>query len=231
MAPAGQRDVAVTVSPYYQDEAVTLYHGDCLEIDAWESAHLLLTDPPYGIDWGVPERKGRQAIVPIANDLDTAARDYVLGQWGHVRPAVVFGSPVLPPPFGTKQTLVWEKTLDAGVLGTVCGFRRNWEAIYLLGNFPQLPATDSSVIRSNLSTTHAARNVGHAHTKPVPLLERLLSKCPGGLVADPFAGSGSTLIAARNLGRKAIGVEIEERYCELIATRLAQMCLDLGGVS
>lgn len=219
------------MNPYYQDDSVTLYHGDCREIDTWESAHLLLTDPPYGIDWGVPERKGRKAIVAIANDRDTAARDYVIGQWGHIRPAVVFGSPILPPPFGTKQTLVWEKTLDSGVLGTVAGFRRNWEAIYLLGNFPQLPATDSSVIRSSVSTTHAARNIGHAHTKPVPLLERLLGRCPGGTVADPFTGSGSSLIAARNLGRKAIGVELDEAYCEIAARRLDQMSLDFGSAS
>jgi DNA modification methylase len=216
------------MKPYYQDDRVTLYHGDCREIDEWESAHVLVTDPPYGIDWGVPERKGRKAIVAIANDLDTAARDYVIGQWGHIRPAIVFGSPILPVPMGTKQTLVWEKTLDAGVLGTVAGFRRNWEAIYLLGNFPQCPATDSSVIKSSLSTTHGARNIGHAHAKPVPLMERLLGKCPAGLVADPFAGSGSTLVAARNLGRKAVGVELEERYCEIIAKRLDQMCLEFG---
>jgi site-specific DNA-methyltransferase (adenine-specific) len=95
------------------------------------------------------------------------------------------------------------------------------EEIYVLGG-GWVGSRTSSVLR------HVGRNQHHPTEKPVRLLNDLLAKCPPGFVADPFAGSGGTLIAARNGGRGSVGVEIEERYCEIIARRLDQGVLDFG---
>lgn len=218
--------------PYYQDDLVTLYHGDCLEIDAWLTADVLVTDPPYGRDWKQGKMKGSDAHAGIQGDKDTKIRDRALTLWASRGPAVVFGDLMLPPPSGTQQVLIYAKPSNAGMRGTFAGFRRDAEAIYLKGWKSGLGG-DSSILttgaRSMSNPEGLTGRYKHPHAKPVDLLETVIARCPEGMVADPFAGSGSTLVAARNAGRSAIGVELEERYCEVIAKRLDQMALFTGG--
>lgn len=218
------------MTPYYADESVTLYHGDCLEITEWLAADVLVTDPPYGIGWkrGVHDARSSKPHSGIANDHDTSARDRALQMWGD-RPGVVFGSLYVDKPEGVRHICVWEKPRDAGVVGSTTGFRRDVEGVYLIGSWPRRSAALGSILRSSIpnagNPSSPAGRTGHPHAKPVDLIEGLLLQSPAGVVADPFAGSGTTLIAARNQGRQAIGVEIEERYCEIIAKRLAQAVL------
>lgn len=217
------------MTPYYSDGAVTLYHGDCRDVTAWCRADVLVTDPPYGIGWTVPAYNGGRAHAGIANDANTVARDYALTAM-RGKCCVVFGSPVLSPPPGTRQVLVWQKPPDAGIFGAIGGWRRDWEAIYLVGPWKAEPAARSGILvtRGGLSKYV---NGDHPHAKPVALIGALMQACPPGLIADPFAGSGSMLVAAKEQGRTAIGVEIDERYCEIAARRLSQDVLDFGAVS
>lgn len=216
------------MTPYYQDEQVTLFLGDCLEITDWLDADVLLTDPPYGIGWRIGQNDAAKskAHEGIVNDEDTTVRDAALSLWGNERPSVVFGSFRAPFPSAIVQTLVWKKPVDAGLVGSTTGYRTDAELIFLRGPHTRRNASRSSVIESRCGM--ARYRSGHPHAKPPAVLEQLISWLPPGAIADPFAGSGSTLVAARNLGRKAIGVEIEERYAEIIAKRLDQMCLDFG---
>lgn len=217
------------ISPYYADELVTLYLGDCREITAWLEADVLVTDPPYGRGWGQHGAyNGGLANRGIAGDKTAASRDDALRMWAP-RPAIVFGDLMLTPPSGAKQVLVYAKPPDSGLFGAVGGFRRDAEAVYLVGNWPQPPVRQSSVLRTTVRSGPGllARRCGHPHAKPVDVMETLIAACPPGIIADPFAGSGSTLVAARNLGRCAIGIELEERYCERAARRLSQLTLDM----
>lgn len=220
---------------YYEDEWVTLYLGDCRDLLVWLGADVLITDPPYGRQWrqGALKRSGSDAPGGIANDGDSDVRDDALGLWGD-RPALVFGDLMLSPPPRTKQVLVYRKPPNAGTRGAMGGWRRDAEAIYVLGLWSTGLGGRSSVVatseptQGNPSSPQGKWN--HPHAKPSDVMETLVLATTG-VVADPFAGSGSTLVAAKRLGRRSIGVELEERHCEMAAKRLAQGALDFGTAS
>lgn len=229
------------LEPYYHDASVTLYLGDCREITDWLTADVLVTDPPYGIGWshgaGMKNAsgggRGGKRHPGIAGDTDPTTRDTVLELWGD-RPAVVFGDLLKHQPPGAAHVLIYAKSDDAGIHGARGGWRRDAEGIYLIGPWALGIGGRSSVLRSNgrvAGPRGIGTRAGHPHAKAVDVLEQLIVNCPSGVIADPFAGAGSTLVAARNLGRRAIGVELDERYCETIARRLAQDCLPIGTTS
>ena len=214
------------MKPYYEDTetGITIYHGDCREVTEWLSADVMVSDPPYGIDWKQGDLDGG-AHAGIAGDKDTTARDDALALWGNDRPAVVFGSLSLAPPPGTKQVLIYRKPPDGGVRGAMGGFRRDAEAIYLIGQWPSGIGGRSSVLATGArmvgSRVGVAGRGGHPHSKPLDVMATLIGATTG-LIADPFMGAGSTLVAAKQMGRPAIGVELVEEYCETAAKRLAQ---------
>jgi site-specific DNA-methyltransferase (adenine-specific) len=218
------------MSVYWQGDGVTLYHGDCREITEWLSADVLVTDPPYGMahvsGWDDPNRA-------IANDATVDVRDEALSLWGD-KPAAVFGTWKAPRPVETKLLVIWDKSdgTGSGMGDLNAAFGHSHEEIYILGAWPRGErARRPSVIRTGAGLRSLSGRLGHPTPKPEGLMGLIIEAAPPGTIADPFAGSGSTLVAAKLQGRRAIGVEIHEPYAEIAARRLSQGVLDFGEVS
>lgn len=218
----------MSATPYYADDQVTLHHGDCLALLDDLAADVLVSDVPYGIDYR--SNRSRQTLArSITGDRDTTARDHVL-EWWAPQPAILFGTWRIPRPTDTRALLIWDTKGALGMGAIDLPWKPAHQEIYILGSgFTGRRDSDVITVAPVQSLGYNGRT--HPHEKPIDLMLRLIDKCPPGVVLDPFAGSGSTLVAAKRLGRKAIGVEIEERYCEVIAKRLAQGVLDFGGAA
>lgn len=217
------------MSVYYQDDFVTLYHGDCLTETAWLDADVLVTDPPYGIAYKSGQMSNATVAVEdiVANDETLDVRNNMLDIWGTDKPAIVFGSWKVDRPKNVRHRLIWYKQNALPGMRATPWFNAD-EEIYILGSgFVGKPEQNVLITTSRQDGAYGeVAKYGHPTPKPVGLMERLINKCPDGVIADPFSGSGATLVAARNLGRKAIGVELEEKYCEIIATRLSQQAFN-----
>lgn len=218
------------MEPYYEDDYVTLYHGDCLPLvmdDGFlDGVDVLVTDPPFGISYHSNKQRDEDLAASISGDDDTLLRDLVLARWGE-RPALVFGSWKADRPGRTRMVLVWNAGPAVGMGDLAMPWKPCWQEIYVIGSGFSGPRTSAVLSFPPVQTTGRA----HPNQKPTDLLTELIGKCPDGVVLDPFAGAGSTLIAAKALGRRAVGIEIEERYCEVAADRLSQENLELGGVA
>jgi site-specific DNA-methyltransferase (adenine-specific) len=206
---------------YYDDGQITLYCGDCREFPQWTDADVLVTDPPYGI----PEGRLGAGRREYALWDSIAVRDEALALWGD-RPRAVFGTPKTAAPEHRGSPLIWDKGESPGMGDHTWPWGLSYELIYVNGD-GWSGKRRSSILRSGHSSS-AAGQIGHPTPKPVALMEALIEYAPPGVIADPFAGSGSTLIAARNLGRQAVGVELDEKYCELIVSRLSQQAFQFS---
>ena len=209
---------------YYEDDHVVIYHGDCKELLPDLVFDVVVTDPPYGVAYVSNFAKGGPSK-PIQGDEDTDLRDKVLELCGDV-PMLVFGTWEMPRPDKTRHVLVWNKGLSPSLGNLSLVWGNSYEEIYVIGEGWTGKRRSNVYSVEKLSPTNKERPK-HPTPKPVPLMKQLLERCPEGVIVDPFMGSGTTLRAAKDLGRKAIGIEIEEKYCEIAAKRMAQEVLPI----
>lgn len=203
----------------------TLYLGDCREVlPGVRDVSVVVTDPPYGMDyqsgWATDAlwAGGRK----IANDHSTAARDGALSLIGDV-PALVFGTRKIGEPAGTRMVLVWDKGAALGMGALDLPWKPSSEEIYVIGKGFAGARDESNVIYCPPVQSMAKNGRQHPNEKPVQLLLRLLKKCPQGTVCDPFMGSGSTGVAALKIGRRFVGIEIDERYFDIACRRIEEV--------
>lgn len=202
------------MKPYYQESGVTIYHGDCREVLPGIGVFdALVTDPPYGINWAGEPTKWRRRAGFSAEEWDPSRPDFLNSILHHGRYQIVWGGQFFPLPV-SRGWLCWIKPDAPPSMGT---FELAWTNLDRIGRH----------IVHSISATNRERN-GHPSQKPRNVMKWAISQLPlvAGIV-DPFAGSGTTLEAAKVLGIEAVGIEINEAYCELAAKRLSQGVLEL----
>lgn len=194
---------------YWQDAQCTIYHGSAEElIDRGELIDCLLTDPPYGI--GARMIGGANAGYDVGMMADQREWDQhtfsrmseLLALAGE---AIVWGGNyyAMPP---SRGWLVWDKSPKLATMADV-----------------ELAWTSMDRNSKSYSCSRNMRNRQHPTQKPLTLMQWCIGFfSSGGIIVDPFMGSGTTLVAAKNLGRMAVGVESREEYCEIAKRRLAQ---------
>lgn len=209
---------------YYKDSAVTIYHGDCMEIlSALGKADLVLTDPPYGVGENAHRIASRTKLAKTTDygefdwDKEPASDEEIAATMAAAPRCIIWGGNYFKVP-PSRGWLVWDKQnsgnfADCELAWTnlktsVRIFRHLWNGMIRAGEERGIPRV-------------------HPTQKPTELMRWCLGFEPTAqTILDPFMGSGTTLRAAKDLGRKAIGIEIEEKYCEIAARRMSQEVFD-----
>jgi DNA modification methylase len=204
------------IKPYYETELGRLYHGDCLEIlPHLEPADAVVTDPPYGINHSSSHGASWQNTT-IVGDNDTTLRDNVIEKFSC---AAVFGTWKTPPIKNIRGCLVWDKGPAFGMGDLSFPWKPSWEQIYIKGNLWE-GKRDEGVIRKHIQVSWESKGRKHPHQKPTSLIVYLLKKTTAKTILDPFLGSGTTAVACERLKRRWIGIEIEEKYCQIAVKRI-----------
>jgi tRNA G10 N-methylase Trm11 len=218
------------MEPYYQDDSCTIYHADCRDVlPELPKVDLVLTDPPYGIGYVMKERitgKGNRRVkmkghAPIVGDDRPFNPSHLL----ELGECILFGGNYfydkLPPNGGW---FVWDKT--GGGRGPDDNFS-DVEMAWI--SFEKKMHLFRHLWKGLTRDSEAGEHVVHPTQKPIFMMKYIIQKwtIADEMILDPYMGSGPTLRAAKDLGRKAIGIEIEEKYCEIAAKRLAQEVLPL----
>jgi len=244
------------MTPYYTDDACTIYHGDTREIlPTLHDISLMFTSPPYNLGTKNGGASGMNvkslAAKSLANgyasysddmeqgDYDAWQEEIVHAMWDALtddgaifynhKPRVQGGMLKLPTDYGAslplRQIIVWDRMTGMNFSSSFFLPKSEWIVVWAKPEW-RLASKSASQIGDvwRISPENAD---DHPAPFPLALPMTAISATTAQVICDPFMGSGTTLRAAKDLGRRAIGIEIDERYCEIAAKRLAQEVLPL----
>ena len=248
------------MKPYYEADGITIYHGDCFDLLhdlPRSSVGAVVTDPPYSSGGAFRGDRAQQTTIKYVNSNTAAYRPEFAGDnrdqrsflawcslWMNAaRQASVEGAVLcsfidwrqLPTLTDAAQAGGWTwRNLATwwkpGIRMQRGQFSASAEYVVYATNGPN--ATDFDGAVQNVFRCATVKDREHIAEKPAEVMRWVMQVVPpGALVLDPFMGSGATLRAAKDCGHPAIGIEVDERYCEIAAKRLAQGVLDLGGAA
>lgn len=223
--------------PYYEQDGITIYHGDCRTVAGSLVADLVLTDPPYrhehvdGGGFAAARRFYAGGALEGLQDFDLSIYSKMLMAAAPM--LIAFHSRDLVPDYamlarecGRSYDLhVWHKT--NAIPFTANTWKSDLEYLALIWKAKPGWVQCNQALHSKAWVSSLNTDRQHPAAKPIDLLQKYLLVLDAQDILDPFMGSGTTLVAAKNLGRRAIGIEIEERYCEIAAERLSQGVLAL----
>lgn len=223
------------MTPYYSDEYATIYQGDCREVMPSLIYDVVVADMPYGVNLGEVNngqaRKKNQQAYSSFSDTPTYLIDVAIPAItmaiSNAKRAAVF--------CGNRNLWLYPQAAEVGCWYVPAATSRGkwgFNTSNLILYYGTSPRAGRGDFANSFSMTVRAEKNGHPCPKPYEVMRWLVNKCAveGETVLDPFMGSGTTLRAAKDLGIKAIGIEIEEKYCEIAAKRLSQGVLNFAGV-
>jgi site-specific DNA-methyltransferase (adenine-specific) len=237
-------EAAGAMKPYYEHAGITIYHGDCREVLPYLTADACVTDPPYGINLVTKTSDytgskyfdaGASLLAStLYSDEPSQIRELIQQVMplllGIIDRALVFCGPRMiwayPEPAGIGCVFI-----PSGAGRSAWGFQY-FQPILFYGKDPYLADGKGGQPNSFRTEQPNLEHFDHPCPKPISWMNWAVNRAsrPGETVVDPFMGSGTTLRACKDRGRNAIGIEIEERYCEIAAKRLAQEVLDFTAV-
>jgi DNA modification methylase len=247
-SPTSMHDFVPLPSPYFEKGGIVIYHGDCRKILPLIQFDLLLSDPPYGVtqqEWDNVDSvfemvmlaplavftTGERLLATLIHSMPKRYRH--IWVWDRVNHNTDFLNAGRRPMRAHELIAVFSKEAQYSfepVKRPGYHVPRRSQSANGNGSYgwvdadcsrgkPKTELHPRSIIEFAGSKTNTQL---HPTEKPVPLYEYLLQTYPAELTVDPWMGSGTTLVAARNCGRRCVGIEMEERYCEIAAKRLSQ---------